>query len=432
MYLTYDTQTYTALNGLTFRPQVDLTNSSLPINEFTVDVYTDDEITAGQYAELYDDLDTLWAKYRVMRAVRVAPHVVRVYARSDLQLLDDVTLPEIMYDGDALVDIMDNVMVCSVGAGLVATIPYALDSTLEALELTGYCPEQTARERLQWICMVTGAYVKSFFNDETEILPIGSTARLIPLNRTFWRPSVSMSDYVSAVRVTQYAFTQGLQTEGEILDDNTSYPFPLPWVADEAVIEVENTATWDADNIVEVDGVYLINQGNVSGLLGRLTGRYFKRTTVDLDVIDNGEYLPGERVIVYANANTLYEGNIESAAFRFGRQARATLHLSAAEEVEGAELTVTYVWQGMTVALETYVLPVGYAYSISTRYIDMTLDGHRYILRPTTGTITGTMTSEGAAVTVTCETALDLYEGVLHIYDVDDFSVDVEGVVTIE
>ena len=198
------------------------------------------------------------------------------------------------------------------------------------------------------------------------------------------------------------------------------------------MIEVENTATWDADNIVEVDGVYLINQGNVSGLLGRLTGRYFKRTTVDLDVIDNGEYLPGERVIVYANANTLYEGNIESAAFRFGRQARATLHLSAAEEVEGAELTVTYVWQGMTVALETYVLPVGYAYSISTRYIDMTLDGHRYILRPTTGTITGTMTSEGAAVTVTCETALDLYEGVLHIYDVDDFSVDVEGVVTIE
>lgn len=432
MYLTYDTQTYTALKGLTFRPQVDLTNSSLPINEFTVDVYTDEEITAGQYAELYDDLDNLWAKYRVMRAVRVDVNVVRVYARSDLQLLDDVTLPEIMYDGDALVDIMDNVMVCSVGAGITATIPYTLDSALEAVELTGYCPEQTARERLQWICMVAGAYVKSFFNDEIEILPFDGTARLIPIDRTFYKPTVSLSDHVSAVRVTRYTFTQGQQTEGEILDDNTSYPFPLPWVAEEATIEVENTATWDADNIVEVDGVYLVNQGNVSALLGRLTGRYFKQTTVDLDVINNAEYMPGERVIVYADANTLYEGNIESAAFRFGKQARATLHLTAVDAVEGAALTVSYVWNDVTVALETYTLPVGYAYSIPTRYIDTNLNGHRYILRPTTATITGTMPGEGAAVTVTCETALDLFEGVLHIISVDGVTVDAEGVVTIE
>ena len=424
MYVMNGSRTYTAISNLQFSPQVDLTNENLPINEYSVDIATTNEMDMSPYLDLYDDLDNLWAHYPIYRADRVAANVVRVRARSELQWLDDVTLPEIMYDGDALVDIMDNVMVCSVGAGLVTTIDYTLDSSLEQVTVTGYCPEQTARERLQWILNVTGAYIKTFFNSEPEILPVDNTTTLIPLYRTFVRPNVDATEYVSAVRVTAYAFTQGQQTETDILSDNTSYPFPLPWIATEQVYELANSVTGDTENVVEIEGVYLVNSGNVSGLLGRLAARHFKGLTVDLDVVNNAEYLPGERVTVYADANTLYTGNIESAAFKFGKQARSTLHLTAVEVTEGAALTINYVWNDMTVALETYTLPVGYTYSIQTRYIDTQINGHRYILRPTTATVSGTMTSAGAAVTVTCETALDLFEGVLHVISVDGVTMN--------
>lgn len=430
MYIIINQTTYTKFKNLSYAPQVDLTNNNLPINGFTVDIISDDEILYYN-AELYDDLGNLFASYPIWKKEHIAANVTRIYARSELQMLDGVTLPEIMYDGDALVDIMDAVMVSSVGAGLVTTIDYTLDSTLEAVTLTGYCPEQTARERLQWICNAVGAYVKTFFNTEPEILPIDDTATLIPLNKTFMRPAVNIGDYVSAVRVTAYTFTEGQQTESEILGDNTSYPFPLPWIATETAYEVANSVAGDSDNPVEIDGNYLVNTSNASALLARLADRYFKRETITLDVINNAEYLPGERVTVYADRELMYTGYIDSAAFKFGKQTRSTLTLKGVEAVESAALTISYTWEGMTVALETHTLPVGHAYSISTRYIDTEINGHRYVLRPTQSAVTGTLTSEGAAATVTCETALDYHEGVLGVYDVDALSVDANGVVSI-
>ena len=429
MYVVINQQTYRTLKNLSFAPQCDMTNNNLPINEYTVDIVADDTILY-YYADLYDDLDNLYAHYSITDIKRISAGVTRITARSDLALIDGVTLPATMYTGQTAADVMDTVMVSSVGAGLVTIIDYTLDSSLQSVTITGFCPEQSARERLQWLCTVLGAYVKTAFNQQTEILPVDATTALIPLGDTFMRPTVERTETVTGVRVLGYSFAQGTpSTTDEYVTDagGTTYIVTSQEYALTNSVAPGNAA----DNVVSIEGLYLINSSNASAILSNLAARYFKNVSVQLDAIDNAAYVPGDMVTAYADRDVMYTGWIESAAFKFGKQARATLKLCAAVLVESAPLTITYTWEGMHVALETHFLPVGVAYSISTRYIDTNINGHRYVLRPTIAAVTGTLTSEGAAATVTCETALDMYNGVLHVIDVDGVS-ETEGVVTIE
>lgn len=418
MYVRIDQTDYTALENKVFAPQVDLLCDTLPINEFSVDIITDDEIGAGQAAELYDDNDNLWAKYWVDYAERADENTVHVRARSEVMLLDGVTLEAKMYSGAALSDVLDEVMVRQSGAGgIVATIDYTLDSALASATVTGFCPEQTARERLQWVCFACGAYVKTAFVNEITVLPIDTTAALVPLDRTFWKPKAEHGDYVTAIKLTAYTFTQSASAAS----DNSSYTFPLPWVAStqEYTLNNPDAPSGINDNVYEISELYLINQSNVSALLALLASVYFKRTTVQLDAIDNGDYVPGDKLYAYTEADAIYTGFVKSAAFKFGRQARATLQLVAAQEVDGANLTISYTNGGSTIETETHYLPVGYPYSVTTRYLDKEADGHRRVYKPTVASVSGTMASGGNSAEVPCTVALDLYEGVLDIIEVD-------------
>lgn len=425
MYLRVDGTDYTELKNLSFAPEVALTATTLPINGFSVDVVTADDITEGMYAELYDDLGNLWANYWIQKAYRTDASTVRVYAYSEISLMESVELEGIMYNNTPILDVLFGIMLRQSGAsGIVTPIDYDIDPSLESITVTGYCPPQTARERLQWVCFAYGAYVKTSFNAKPEILPIRDTAQLIPANKTFFRPTVNVDRRVTEIRVTAYTFTQGTQTAAELLADDTSYIFPLPWVATEQLYTLSNpdATAADGDNPIEVDELYLVNQGNVSDLLNRLAARYFSRESVELDVIDNAEFIPGDKAIVYSRLDTLYTGYIEAASFRFGLQARAKLRLAAAQQVTGAALTVEYTYDGNVIRKEQYFLPVGYPYEISTVYVDKTKSGVRRIYRPTMNAITGTM-AEAATVQVPCEVALRLKNNVLTVLSVDAVEV---------
>ena len=45
--------------NLNYAPEVDLLSESLPVNEFTVDIITEDTVEIGEMCELYDDLNNL-------------------------------------------------------------------------------------------------------------------------------------------------------------------------------------------------------------------------------------------------------------------------------------------------------------------------------------------------------------------------------------
>ena len=430
MYVTIDLTDYSTIRNLSFSPQTDVTGNSLPINEFSVDIVTDDDISFGQYAELYDDLDNLWAKYWINYAERLDAKTVRIRAQSDLSLLDGVTLAPTMYSSDDISDVLDAVMVRQSGApGIIALIDYTLDSSLSSLTISGFCPKQSARERLQWICFTIGAYVKTYFNDQIEILPIDDTETLVPINRTFWKPTVTYKDYVTAVRVVAYSFAAGTpSTTDEWVSDGTTTYIVTP---QEYTITNSYAPSAAADNVVSIEGVYLVNSSNVSWILTYLSELSFKRTEVALDAINNAAYKPGDKLIVYADDSTLAGGYVASCAFSFGLQARAQMKLTAAENVDGAKLTLIYLYGDMEIGRDAYLFPIGYDYTVQMLFIEWLMSGHKFVYRPTIDEVTGTM-EEDTEEEVEYAIALDLEEetGILEIVSVDGLSM-ADGVVTI-
>lgn len=420
-------KTYGTIKALTFAPETALTCDSLPINEFTADLITPDRVEIGRYAELRDDLDKLWAKYWIVYAEHLDTQTLRIRAQSPLKLLDQDVLPATMYEDAPIEDVLVELFAIT-GAALGLYI-YTLDPSFDGETVTGFCPEQTARERLLWVCFALGAYVRTFFTEGVEILPVDDAEALIPMEATYWKPSVTFSDYVTAVQVTAYSFIQGTPstTDAWVQDANG-----VTYMVSEQLLTLRNPEVPASapENVVSVEGVYLLNTDNASGALTRMAQRYFKRIQVDMAAIDNGEYQPGDRVVIYADEATLYTGYIEGCDFAFGVQAKARLRLTGVDPTEAAPLTVTYLWEDMQIGVDNHVLPVGYEYELQARFIDLTPDEHRYIFRPTVAIISGTLPEGGAAVTDPCEIALDHFEGVLEVVSVDGMT-ETEGIVTI-
>ena len=428
MYVKIDQTNYTTLRNLSYSPQVDMIGDTVPINEFSVDIVTDDAITTGQYAELYDDLDNLWARYWIDYAELSGDDAVHIRAQSDISVLDGVTLDAVMYSGAAIGDVLDGIMVRQSGASSVtAAIDYSLSSAFEGVTITGYCPEQSARERLQWVSFAIGAFVRDCFSAEIEIEPIGSTVVPVPVGLTYGEPAptVNHSDYVTALKITGYAFSTGTPTT----DDETVTVGGTTYIVTETVYTLTNTAAPSTanDNVKEIDGVYLVNADNVSAILTHAAGYYFKRTALELEAVDNADYIPGDRVSVYATEQRMYEGFLEGCEFSFGLQAKAKLSVTAADALETAPLTILYKWGSMQLDKRVYYFPVLYEYSLDNPYIDGTWSGHQYVFRPLTASVSGTLPAGGATVTVQYEVALDLHKGVLHVISVDEVTVDSSG-----
>lgn len=418
----------TKIKSIQFAPEADLIGASLPINEFTADILTDDadKIQVGHWAELYDDLDNLWASYWITYAEQVQEGIVRMTAKSPLYTLDGVKMPAVMYSTELASDI---ILACIQAGGVFGANDIDIDSSFNAAYITGFCPEQTARERLTWVLFAIGAYAKSFFADKIYFLPIDNTETMIPINMTFLRPTVIYQDYVTSVKAKTYSFVAGTpETTDEYVTDDDG----VTYIVTESSVSLANP---DVPNDVpvkemEIDGVYLINNSNVSAILSHLSTRYFKRTEVEADVINNASYMPGDKVLLFTEVNKMHQGFIESASFSFGVQARSKLKLTACENVACAKLTIFCKYDGNNIGEYDYCFPVGYVYSVQVPFIDLLMNGHRYIFRPTTATVTGTMTSSDRTVTVDYVMALDYFEGILDVISVDEVT-DSEGVVTI-
>lgn len=416
---------YHQVSNLNFAPQTDLTGNSLPINQYTVDVMTADDIPVEAITHtLYDDRGLLWADWPITKVQRLAPNCVRVTASSWLHKLDGRQMEAVMYEDEPATDAIE----ACFGTG---SRDYSVNAAIAAKTVTGFAPAQTARERLTWLCFVLGAFVVDTFRDDARITGIGSTTTLIPLERTYWRPTVDADKWVTGLKITAYSFREGTQEEWET-DDN-SYMFPTPWIATTQTVTLANSYAPEGApaNVIEIDSIYLINPANVSEIAARLAQYWFNPTTVRADVVNNRLYRPGDLVQVYTGLDSMVSGYIQQESFGFGKQSKSTVKLIGALPVELAKLTINYRYDGKRIKKEEYMLPVGVAFSIETLYPDITQGGRRRIYRPTVATADGTMVAGGLTENVPCELALDLHQGVLHVLIVDEITEQSSGGETI-
>jgi hypothetical protein len=310
--------------------------------------------------------------------------------------------------------------------------PYELDEAFDGLTLSGFVPEQTVRERLQWICFVIGAYVRTSFARTIEIKPLGATERTIPMEKTYWKPSIGYRDYVTALKATYYSFASGTpSTTDKWVKDANGNAYVV--TAQTLTLANNNVPAWAQPNELKVDGIMLINESNVSGILSHLAEVYFNRVELTADVLSNGQYKPGQKCLIYADTDDLKEGYIKSTDYAFGVQAKSQIKMVAVADIESASLNILYVWdtEGMQIGRRSFRLPVGYEYAIDNPYIEQQLNSHRYVFRPINDQAVGTVLQEGQTVTEQEAVALDLHNGILSVISVDGIEVDEEGKGTI-
>ena len=393
---------YKQIRNLSFSPETDITGSSLPVNQFFVEIKTTDVIGVGINAYLYDDDGDLWAKYWITESVVVDEGWYKVTAQSIILLLDRFTLPAVVYNGTGVTSVL-NTIFSTIASVYPGETVYTLDSALASATVTGYCPEQTARERLLWVVFSIGGYLKTYFNEYAEIVKLDTTLTAIPEDVTFWKPEISYGDYVTAVKVRAYTYVQGTpQATDTWVTDGVNYYIQTYQDFTLTNPDIPITVT---DNVVFIDKVTLVNQSNAATILGVLSQYYFKRIEVKAEVIDDGEYLPGDKCQI-SNGDRLLAGFIVKADFKFGTAKKASLQLVQSDVLASAKL----------------ILPVGYAYSVSNPYIDKVVNSHRYIFRPQAENASGTMVSGGVTDTEQYDVALDWYNMELYVVSVDELS----------
>lgn len=416
-----DSGTY-QIESINFAPQVDLTGNSLPVNEYTCDVILPQPLPGTLSAcRLFDERNQLWCDFPLTNVKDISEKCIRVTCTSWLKRLEYRELEEAMYDGETA---EDAIAACF---GVGHSGDYTITNAIKSKTLTGFAPAQNARERLTWILFAVGAYANDLYRSNVRIEAVDESATLIPLERTFMRPSEDKADWVTGLKLTVYAFREG--TEEEWQADDSSYMFPLPWLATTQTFTLTNPAAPNdaPENVIAIENMYLVNSGNVADIASRLANYWFNPTEVTLDCVNNRQYRPGNLVNAYASEDSMVTGYIQQASFRFGLQARSTLKLIGVEALPSDTLTVNYLHNSRRIGQATYRLPVGVAFSIENPYLDQTTSGHRYIYRPTTANAEGTMVEGGVTVNVNYAIALDLFEGVLHIISVDSVTQQESG-----
>lgn len=414
MYVKIGETTYRRISDLSFCPKTNVTGRSLPINEFTVDIYTDDTIDYGATCQLYDDLDQLWAEYECTYKEKLYGGWTRILAKCWLYHLDDITMDPEVYEGVTLGDVVEEL------AGRVLhTI--TVDPELAAIELNGYVPEQTARERLTNLAFVAGGYIKSYNSPDVQLLKIDDEATLIPRGEVVWRPTVEHTDPVAWLHLESYDVIEQTPQQGQQsveVDGRTFVLFHTP-------VELSNPdAPFEFEsNGIQINDLAIINADNADDIMANMAKYAFPAYKAEGECVNNRQYEPGKRVTLPVWEDAAVSGYVERCDFAFGLRAMSKLYLTACQDVAMGALTVLFLWGSTRLGKQVYSFPVGYSYSVRTRAIDQHMNSHRYVFYPSVGDVYGVMPAGEKTETVPYNVALDQHKKVLEIRIVDSVEV---------
>jgi hypothetical protein len=304
---------------------------------------------------------------------------------------------------------------CFTSFGLTCVI----DSSVSDVQINGYLPEQSARQRLQWLCFVIGAYVQSFFTAKCTIKKIDNTVTNIPMSKTFYRPKISYKDYVTAVTATSYNYTEGTpgSTDKWVKVGNKTY------IQTSQTASLSNTDVPEdtPDNIIDLSNITIVNDSNISSILQRLAAEYFNREQLTADILNTyGEVQPADKVSVFDGIEDIITGYVKSARFTFGKAAKSAIVLTQTVTEKAVRVVLSYRYLNIEIAKETFMFPKNTAFELENSYIDTTEQGLRRVYLPLTEKTTGnTGEREITEKRVNCDIALELENNILSVLSVD-------------
>lgn len=423
MYIEYDGTIYRTIKSLKFSPQVDIIGNELAINDFTAEIVTKyNRITIGSVVNLCDDIGHTWARYRATEVNKLSPGVVTIKCQSDILILDRKKMPAMICADTSGKSIIQS---CFVMFGLNVNI----DEDVPDVNINGYLPAQTARQRLQWVCFVMGAYVQSFFNTRTTIKKIDTTTTNIPENKVFYRPKISFKDYVTAVTATAYSYTQGTPSS----TDEWIKVGGVTYIQTSQTASLSNTSapSGTPDNIVDLSGITIVNESNISSILSRLAAEYFNREQLSADILTGREVKPANKIQLFDGVEDVIKGYVKSMSFTFGKASKAAIVLTQTTSEKAVKVVLDYKYDGITIDTETFRFPKNTSFELQNSYIDKTAQARRRVYLPLTQTTTGnTGTRAVTTKVVNCDVALEYEDNTLLILSVDSANLSNE-VVTI-
>lgn len=426
---------FRSIKKLKFRPETDVSGNVIPIGGFSVmacaySTLQSEFFKIGYEIILYDEDDNVYAWFLISDVKKESVEWYTIEAQSCMGALDKLELEPLLYPtGGSFYLAVENIFhKLHWYSGNYYMDPVFINQS-QNYQVRGYFPKQTARQRLQQMCYTVGAYIKQFFCEKISFLPVPTSAVLIPDNKIFWRPQVNYDDFVTSVKVIAYTYTAGEPGSGdEYVVDQHGDTYIV--TKQETVVTNPDTPTWILDNEVEFDQK-CVTQGNVSDVVSRLSTFLFSRKRVTADILNNGEYLPGNKYMFATGSGGMASGWMESADFVFGHGKKSKIEIGSADDVESALLRIECVDSDEEL-LHTfeYNLPVGYQYSIQNLWLDIMRNSHRYIYYPDQVSATGTITTGDNVDDELYHIALDWYKKRLKIERVDSVS-ESDGVVSI-
>lgn len=274
--------------------------------------------------------------YVVKQINNLGNNLYEIQGYSLVYRLDTPKVPAKYYNGVSLSVALKDVEKNANGS---FGVTYNVDTALSGKTITGYCPEQTARERLQQFCWAVGGYVSCACSALINIFAIPSTVQgTVPKSKIYAFPAVANEDEVARVNLTVHTYTAGTNGDDIVIDaDGNKY------VHTTSTLTMANTALTGVSNReVSVDNATLVNSSNAQATLLRMASVYFNSGTWYGTTTPQG-YIPGQMVQAEDRDGQKRQGYISVLTYSFGKGAATTMELKQSVSISGLPAPVLSV-----------------------------------------------------------------------------------------
>ena len=344
------------IKELSFTPEYDPTLSTYPTCEYEAKIY-DTQRNASDLlysiAYLYgiepsssSDYNSLIAGYyKLTEAKEIGNHLIQIRAQSILAELDKVWMHGHFYNYENIESAVDAIFEA---AGYIPnTGPYRIWSVMTGYEVYGYCPDQTARDRLIWCAQSIGASILQWgqysgyglcIAQAIDTLPdmsyVSYSTELMPYDNTYRKPNIKERKTPGKLKITRYGSWSDSKPSATgwesiivgysyDLDEYDRHPEYLYYFTYEST---ETNPNGGDETEASISGNILINS---LALIENVARAYFRNMTAELEMListrDFRKYMPGQKVRFYADQTTMYAGVIRSAQFISGQLTRVKL-----------------------------------------------------------------------------------------------------------